>query len=224
MNKQNRESRDFEEIAHEDSQKTLEEYKFMPENFEILIDRLKREYQIEVDQYRSLFEVINFTKIADMIQLITDYGVVSTEQIAKASKSKNKKKFILLSLRRRFTDQYLQRYNLQEIDCSLDKLYPDAIGRRDGDGWYTIASNLLLDEFTRVELKVNTRSRRLHFTDNVGERRSIGHFSEMVFIEFLMLAMRTSEIFNCQLVWSKERLIQLVASMLYFDKTFITTE
>lgn len=125
----------------------------MPENFERLSDRLRRRHWIKVDPYRPLFRVINFTKIADMIQLITDYRVVSTEQITKASKSKNKKKFILLSLRRQFTDQYLQRYNLQEIDCSLDKLYPDPIGHRNRERWYTIASNLLLDEFRHVELK-----------------------------------------------------------------------
>lgn len=216
MNKQ--ESRSLE-----DSQKTLEDYKFMPENFEILRDRLKRNRGTNVDQYKSLFEVINFTKIADMIQLITDYGVVSTEQIAKASKSKNKKKFILLTLRRRFTDQYLQQYNLQEIDCSLDELYPDAIGLRDRDRWYRVASNMILDEFRRVELKINMRSECLYFTDNDGERRSIDNFMRTAFIEFLIIAMRTSEIFNCQPVWSKERSIQLVTRMLK-DETFITTE
>lgn len=223
MNKHDQGSRSFEEISHVDSQKTLEECKFMLENFEILSDRLKRNRGIRVDQYRSLFEVINFTKIADMIQLITDYEVVSTEQIAKASKSKNKKKFILLSLRRRFTDQYLQRYNLQEIDCSLDKLYPDAIGLRDRDRWYTIASNMILDEFRRVELKINTHSECLYFTDNNDERRSIDNFMILAFIEFLIIAMRTSEIFDCQPVWSKERSIQLVTRMLN-DETFITKE
>ena len=169
-------------------------------------------------------ESLIFTKIADMIQLITDYGVVSTEQIAKASKSKNKKKFILLSLRRQFTDQYLQRYHLQEIDCSLDKLYPDPIGHRNRERWYKIASNLLLDEFRRVELKINTHSRRLYFTDNDGERRSIDHFNEIVFIEFLMLAMRTSKIFDNHRIWSKERLLQLITIILYKEKTFVTTE
>lgn len=223
MNKHDQGSRSFEEISHVDSQKTLEECKFMLENFEILSDRLKRNRGIRVDQYRSLFEVINFTKIADMIQLITDYGVVSTEQIAKASKSKNKKKSILLSLRRRFTDQYLQRYRLQEIDRSLDKLYPDAIGRRDRDRWYAIASNMILDEFRRVELKINTHSECLYFTDNNGERRSIDNFIRTAFIEFLIIAMRTSEIFDCQSVWSKERSMQLVARMLK-DETFVTTE
>ena len=109
MNKQNQESRSFQEIAQEDSQKTLKEYRLVPENFKILSDRLKRKRRIEVDRYKSLFEVIDFTKIADTIQLITEYGVVSTEKLAKASKSKNKKKFILLSLRRQFTDQYLHR-------------------------------------------------------------------------------------------------------------------
>ncbi len=205
-------------------QKTLEEYEFMPENFEIRSDRLRRVHQIDVNQYKPLFRVINFTKIADMIQLITDHGVISTEQIAKASKSKNKKKFILLSLRRQFTDQYLQRYNLQEIDCSLDKLYPDPIGYRNRERWYTIASNLLLDEFRRVELKINTRSRRLYFTDNDGERRSIDHFNEIVFIEFLMIVMRTSEIFNNRLVLSKERLLQIVTNILYKEKTFVTND
>lgn len=223
MNKQDQESRSLEAISHEDSQKTLEEYEFMPENFKILSDRLKRKRRIEVDQYKSLFRVIDFTKIADMIQLITEYGVVSTELLAKASKSKNKKKFILLSLRRQFTDQYLQRYNLQEIDCSLDKLYPDAIGRRDGDGWYTIASNMILDEFRRVELKIDMHSRCLYFTDNDGERRAINDFFRRDFIEFLMIAMCTSEIFNYQLVWSEKRLMQLIMQMLN-DETFITTE
>lgn len=216
----------FKEMNKQDQelQKTLEEYEFMPENFEIRSDRLRRVHQIDVNQYKPLFRVINFTKIADMIQLITDHGVISTEQIAKASKSKNKKKFILLSLRRQFTDQYLQRYNLQEIDCSLDKLYPDPIGYRNRERWYTIASNLLLDEFRRVELKINTRSRRLYFTDNDGERRSIDHFNEIVFIEFLMIVMRTSEIFNNRLVLSKERLLQIVTNILYKEKTFVTND
>ena len=136
---------------NQELQKTLEEYELMSENFEILSERLRRKHWIKVDQYKPLFRVINFTKIADMIQLITEYGVVSTEKLEKASKSKNKKKFILLSLRRQFTDQYLQRYNLQEIDYSLDKLYPDAIGYHDRDRWYNIAANMTLDEFRRVE-------------------------------------------------------------------------
>lgn len=204
-------------------QKTLEECKFMSENFEILSERLRRNHWIKVDPYKPLFRVINFTKIADMLQLITDYGVVSNEQIAKSSKSKNKKKFILLSLRRQFTDQYLQRYDLQEIDYSLDKLYPDPIGHRNRERWYTIASNLLLDEFRRVELKINLDELRLYFTDNAGERRSIDHFSRRSFVEFLLIAMRTSEIFSDHLVWSKESLTNLVTSMLN-DKTFATNE
>lgn len=223
MNNQNRELRAFEEISHADSQKALEECKFVPENFKILSDHLRRKRRIDVDQYKPLFKVIDFTKIADMIQLITDYGVVSTEQLAKASKSKNKKKFILLSLRRQFTDQYLQRYRLQEIDRSLDKLYPDAIGRRDRDRWYAIASNMILDEFRRVELKIDMHSRCLSFTDNDGERQSIDSFISIFFAEFLMIAMCTSEIFNYQLVWSEKRLMQLIMQMLN-DETFITTE
>lgn len=76
MKEQNQETQSLE-----DTQKTLEEYEFMPENFEIRSDRLRHVHRIEVDQYKPLFRVINFTKIADMTYLVTHYGAVSAEKI-----------------------------------------------------------------------------------------------------------------------------------------------
>lgn len=103
---------------NQELQKTLEEYEFMPENFEIRSERLRHVHRIEVDQYKPLFRVINFTKIADMTYLVTHYGAVSAEKIEEAVKFKNDKRLADLLLRKFRTDKYLQRYNLQEIDCS----------------------------------------------------------------------------------------------------------
>ena len=157
-----------------------------------------------------------------MLHLITHYGIVSNERVEKASKSRNKKKFILLSLRRSHTDEYLRQYNLQEIDCSLDETYPDPIGRRDRDAWYNVASEMLLNEFRRIDLKIDENLRTLYFTDEDGKRRCISYsFAE--FTEFLMIATYTSKIFNYQLDWSKRELTNFVTST-FIDKRFRTNE
>lgn len=149
MNKQLQRFRTLKDLIHDN---VLEEDEIMLDKLEALSKQLvSYRYSYAVDQYKDLLYEINFTKIADMLHLITEYGIVSTEILEKASKSRNKKKFIILSLRRSHTDKYLQQYGLQDVDLSLYEIYPDPIGRRDRDRWYEVALEMLftnLDEST----------------------------------------------------------------------------
>ena len=212
MNKQNQEL-----------QKTLEEYEFMPENFEIRSDRLRHVHRIEVDQYKPLFRVINFTKIADMTYLVTHYGAVSAEKIEKAVKFKNDKRLADLLLRKFRTDKYLQQYNLQEIDNVLDKMIPDPIKSRGKEMWYTVASGMISGEFQGIKLKIDKKSESLYFTDESGRRQCIEHFSIASFIEFLTIVMHTSEIFDYQTDWS-ERYLKRFVTNLATDERFRMNE
>lgn len=221
MNKPNQELRSLKDLIHDN---VLEGDEITLDKLEALSKRVvSYRCSVSVDRYKDLLKVINFTKIADMLHLITEYGIVSTEILEKAAKSRNKKKFIILSLRRSHIDKYLQQYDLQDVDLSLYKIYPDPIGRRDRDAWCNVASEMLLNEFRRIDLKIDENLRTLYFTDEDGKRRCINYFSFAEFTEFLMIVMNTSKIFNYQLDWSKRELTNFVTST-FIDKRFRTNE
>ena len=204
-------------------QKTLEEYELMPENFEIRSDRLRCVHRIAVDQYKPLFRVINFTKIADMAYLVTHYGAVSAEKIEEAVKFKNDKRLAELLLRKFRTDKYLQQYHLQEIDNVLDKMFPNPIKSRGKEMWYTVASGMISGEFQGIKLKIDKKSESLYFTDESGKRRCINQFSIASFIEFLTIVTHTSEIFDYQTDWS-ERYLKRFVTNLSTDERFRMNE
>lgn len=221
MNKQLQRFRTLKDLIHDN---VLEGDEIMLDKLEALSKRLvSYRYSYAVDQYKDLLYEINFTKIADMLHLITEYGIVSTEILEKASKSRNKKKFIILSLRRSHTDKYLQQYGLQDVDLSLYEIYPDPIGRRDRDRWYEVALEMLFNEFRRIDLEINYQSNCLYFTDEDGDRQCINDFSISRFVEFLEIMMHTSKIFDYQRDWSKKDSPRFVMSLVT-NEQFRTNE
>lgn len=224
MNKQNQESRDF-----------TRKDKFMLGKLAVLVKSPLYRNSLEIVRYQDLLNVIDFTKIADMLHLITHYGAVSLEQIRKIENSvefrgtgglqnaDNQKKRADLTTRRLHTEKYLRQYALQSIDCSLDKMFPNPIGLHDEDRWYTVASRMLLDAFTEIRLEINHRANRLYFGDEDGTRRYIDHFSVSSFAEFLEIVLHTSELFDYQLDWSEKNLKRFLAN-LRENERFITHE
>lgn len=221
MHKQEYEARSLEQIYQRDPQKIMEEDEFMPEKFEVLSKSPQYRHCRSADQYKSLLKVVNFTKIADMLHLITHYGFVSVKRVEEAADEDGTKKLTDLVKRRAQVEKYLKQYDLQEIDCSLDKLYPDPINRRDRSRWYTAASRMISSDFKHIYLKIDKLSDRLYFTDEDGKRQFISNFSVASFIEFLEIAMHTSEIFTYQLDWSEQDLKKFVMSLLE-DESFST--
>lgn len=214
MHKQMYEVRTLEQIIQEKSQKNMEEDEFMPEKFEILSKSPLYKDSQSADHYKYLLKIIDFTKIADMLHLITHYGAVPLEKIEEAANSGDLRKVSALMLRRTYADKYRQQYNLKEIDCALDKMFADPVGTRNNSKWYTVASKMLSNEFRRVQLQIDKLSDRLYFTDIDGERRFISHFSVESFSEFLEIAIHTSEIYDYQLDWSEQDLKKFVYSLL----------
>lgn len=220
MNKQNQELRSLNQIVQENSQKVFDD--FLSEELVVLGESPLYSDSYAVDQYKDLLYEINFTKIADMLHLITHYGAVSNAQIEKAKRSASRKKIEELSIRRSYTEKYLQQYNLRDVDRSLDKIFPNPIGY-DERRWYTVASEMLLNEFRRIDLKIDDRPDCLYFTNDCGERQFVSEFSIGSFAEFLMIMMHTSKIFDCQLDWTKQDLTRLVMSF-STDRRFRTNE
>lgn len=220
MHEQNQELRSLSQIVQENSQKVFDD--FLSEELEVLGESPLYSDSYAVDQYKDLLYEINLTKIADMLHLITHYGVVSNAQIEKAERSALRKKIEELLIRRSYTKKYLQQYNLRDVDRSLDKMFPDPIGY-DERRWYTVASEMLLNEFRRIDLKIDDRSDCLYFTNDYGERQFVSEFSIGSFAEFLMIMMHTSKIFDYQLDWTKQDLTRLVMSF-STDRRFRTNE
>lgn len=220
MNKQNQELRSLDLIIQENDQKIIDS--FLSEKLVVLGESPLYSDSYAVDQYKDLLYEINFTKIADMLHLITHYGVVSNAQIEKAKRSTLRKKIEELSIRRSYTEKYLQQYNLRDVGRSLDKIFPNPIGH-DERRWYTVASEMLLNEFRRIDLKIDDRSDCLYFTNDYGERQFVSEFSIGSFAEFLMIVMHTSKIFDYQLDWTKQDLTRLVMSF-STDRRFRSNE
>lgn len=231
MNKQNQELRSLNLIVQENSQEILDD--FLSKELEVLSESPLYSNSTAIDQYKDLLYMIDFTKIADMLHLITHYGAVSAEQMEKFEKSSevkcikyfakyssensSQKKLEDLAIRKLRTDKYLKYYGLQEIDCSLNEMFPNPIGLYDEHRWYTVASRMLLNEFKRVGLEINDRSDRLYFINDCRERQFVSEFSISSFAEFLEIVLHTSKIFDYQLDWSKKDLTRFVIS-------FVTNE
>lgn len=228
MKEQNYELRSLYAIA-------LDEDECMSEILEVLSKSPLYSSSIAVDQYKDLMYAINFTKIADMLHLITHYGAVSAEQIKNFEKSievmctkhlannDNQKKRADLLMKKLYTEKYLKQYSLRQIDCSLDKMFPRPIGLHDEHQWYTVAARMLLDEFQRINLQINEHSCQLYFTDDYGKRQCIDDFSVASFAEFLEIMLHTSNVFNYQLDWSEKDLKKFLEN-LQEDERFVTYE
>lgn len=199
MNEQNQGLRSFEKVFKEDLQTILKEDDLAFDKFEVLSKSMYRHTKC-IDQYKDLLDVINFTKLADIVYLIASYKIVSAEQIEEAAKHNvDKKKFEELLIGKRHTDKYLQAYGLRDIDFSLDKLTLGLERRRKYTKHCVIAARLLSDEFRRIELQINEESKNLYFRDKNGEIRRISYFTASSFKAFLNIAMYTSKIFHYQM-------------------------
>ncbi len=213
--------RSFEQISKEDSE-------YMPETFDILRNNLMYKNSQAVDQYKELFKVINFTKIADMIYLVTHYGVVSNAMIEEAANKKNNSnsdidsdRLVELLRRQIFTNSYLAKYGLTEIDNSFDELYDTPIGLHNRSKWYSVASKMLSGAFKGIQLKIDKLSDKLYYTDADGIRQHIDFFSVSTFSEFLEIAMYTSSIYKYRLDWTESDIKKYVTNLLE-DETFST--
>ena len=221
MNKQNQELRPLKQISREDLQNIIGRDELTLDKFEVLGNSAMYSNNESIDQYKELLKVINFTKIADMIYLITSYGIVSTEQIEEAAE--DEKRLADLLARRSYTEKYLQAYNLQDVDFSLDEMNLDLSRRREETKRYIIAAKMLLDELRRIELKIDDTLENLYFTDEEGERRRISNLSISRFEDFLEIATYTSKIFEYQLNFTARDQKKFIASLLK-DKRFRTNE
>ena len=224
MNKRNQELRSLNLIIQENDQKVIDY--FLSEKLVVLGESPLYSDSYAVDQYKDLLYEINFTKIADMLHLITHYGAVSNAWIEKVTKSLEYKSSDAgakqktsrdLAIRSLHAEKYLRQYRLREIDRSLGEMFPNPIGLHDEYRWYTVASRMLLNEFKRIGLEINDRSDRLYFINDCRERQFVSEFSISSFAEFLEVVMHTSEIFDYQLDWSKKDLTRFVIS-------FVTNE
>lgn len=228
MKEQNYELRSLYAIA-------LDEDECMSEILEVLSKSSLYSNSTVVDQYKDLMYAINFTKIADMLHLITHYSAVSAEQYKNFERSievmstkhlennGNQMKRADLLVKRLYTEKYLKQYSLKEIDCSLNEMFPKPIGMNNERRWYTVAARMLLDEFQRIKLQTNNHSCQLFFTDDYGDRQCINDFSASSFAEFLEIVLHTSDVFNYQLDWSERDLKKFLAN-LQEDERFVTTE
>lgn len=164
-----------------------------------------------VDKYRELARAVNFTKIADMIHLITHYGVISERMLESVQDEKLASS--LLS-RKIYSDSYKSQYSLKAIDGALDKAYPDPIGLKDKSKWYSVASRFLTNAFKEVKLQIDKLSYKLYFIDASGQRTFVEDFTTSSFIDFLEIVLHTSDIFQHQLDWTNDLLTKYVYSLL----------
>ena len=203
MNKQNQELRAFKQVFKDDL--TLDK-------LEVLSMSALYSNSTAVDRYKDLLEVINFTKLADIVYLIAYYKIVSAEQIEEAANHNvDKKKLGELLIGKRHTNKYLQAYGLRDIDFSLNDLTRDLTRHRKETKQRMIAARLISDEFRRIELQINEESKNLYFTDKLGRRGCIGDFTASSFGQFLNIAMYTSKIFSYQMnltIDSQNRLVK----------------
>lgn len=209
----NYEYRTVADVILETSQALKEVNQAMFETLKVLSESALYKNNRALDQYKELCNSINFTKVADMLYLITHYGVVSVDRIKKAADDNDKHLLSSLLTKRSYVDKYVKQYNLQDVDCSLDQMYPEPIGLGRNSQWFTIASKMLSNEFYRIKLQIDRLSNRLYYTDANGVRRRIDFFTEDSFAQFLEIVMYTSSIFNFQLDWTESDLKKYVTNM-----------
>lgn len=166
-------------------------------------------------KYIGLCDVIDFTKIADMLYLITHYGAVSDLNLQEISDEKVASTMIS---RKIHSDRYLTEYQLPHFDFALDELYREPIGLKDKSRWYSIASSFLTNAFRAVKLQIDKISDKLYFTNAKNERVFIEEFSIGSFADFLEIVLHTSEIFEYRLDWTNDLIIRYVTSMVEGDQ------
>lgn len=166
-------------------------------------------------KYIGLCDVIDFTKIADMLYLITHYGAVSDLNLQEISDEKVASTMIS---RKIYSDRYLTEYQLPHFDFALDELYREPIGLKDKSRWYSIASSFLTNAFRAVKLQIDKLSDKLYFTNAKNERVFIEEFSIGSFADFLEIVLHTSEIFEYRLDWTNDLIIRYVTSMVEGDQ------
>ena len=171
------------------------------------------------DKYYELARVVNFTKIADMIHLITHYGAISERMLESVQDEKLASS--LLS-RKIYSDSYKSQYSLKAIDGALDKAYPDPIGLKDKSKWYSVASRFLTNAFKEIKLQIDKLSYKLYFIDKSGQRAFVEDFTTSSFIDFLEIVLHTSDIFQHQLDWTNDLLTKYVYSL--FDSEEFSTD
>lgn len=163
------------------------------------------------EKYHELARVVNFTKIADMIHLITHYGAISDRMLESVQ---DEKLASSLSGRKIYSDNYKYQYSLKTIDGALDRAYPDPIGLKDKSKWYSVASRFLTNAFKEVKLQIDKLSYKLYFIDKSGQRTFVEDFTTSSFIDFLEIVLHTSSIFQHQLDWTNDLLTKYVYSLL----------
>lgn len=168
-----------------------------------------------LSQYYELCKVIDFTKMADALHLITHFGVVSQSALDVAIDEKEVAKLLT---RKYQSDAYLNKHGLSRFDDSLDQAYPEPIGLRDKSKWYSVASRFLTNAFKSAKVKINKLSSKLYFVNDKGERSYIDSFSLHTFSSFLDIVLHTSSIFNFQIDWTDDLLKRYVTSMLDSDE------
>ena len=166
-------------------------------------------------KYISLCDVVDFTKIADMLYLITHYGAISDLNLQEISDEKVASTMIS---RKIHSDRYLIEYQLPHFDFALDELYREPIGLKDKSRWYSIASSFLTNAFRAVKLQIDKLSDKLYFMNAKNERVFIEEFSIGSFADFLEIVLHTSEIFEYRLDWTNDLIIRYVTSMVEGDQ------
>ena len=191
---------------------------YMFEVIEILRNSPMYSNNESLSKYIDLCRVINFTKIADMLHLITHYGAVSDRALEECTDAKEAGR---LMTRKSYTDIYLNLYQLDSIDCELDQMYPDPITTKDRAKWYSAASNLLINALMGAKVQIDKLSHKLYFTNHSGERVFIENFTAQSFVSFLDIVLHTSRSFGIQIDWTTDLLNKFVNSILETE-TFST--
>ena len=168
-----------------------------------------------LSQYYELCRVIDFTKMADILHLITHFGVVSQSALDSAYDEKEAAKLLM---RKTQSDAYLSKYQLSRFDDGLDEAYTEPIGLKDKSKWYSVASNLLTNAFKSAKVRINKLSNKLYFVDAEGERSYIDSFSVHTFSSFLGIVLHTSSIFKFQIDWPNDLISRYVSSMVESDE------
>lgn len=191
---------------------------YMFEVIEILRNSPMYSNNESLSKYIDLCKVIDFTKIADMLHLITHYGAVSDRALEECTDAKEAGR---LMTRKSYTDVYLNLYQLDSIDCELDQMYPDPITTKDRAKWYSAASNLLINALMGAKVQIDKLSHKLYFTNHSGERVFIENFTAQSFVSFLDIVLHTSKSFGIQIDWTTDLLTKFVNSILETE-TFST--
>ena len=191
---------------------------YMFEVIEILRNSPMYSNNESLSKYIDLCRVIDFTKIADMLHLITHYGAVSDRALEECTDAKEAGR---LMTRKSYTDIYLNLYQLDSIDCELDQMYPDPITTKDRAKWYSAASNLLINALMGAKVQIDKLSHKLYFTNHSGERVFIENFTAQSFVSFLDIVLHTSKSFGIQIDWTTDLLNKFVNSILETE-TFST--